>query len=153
MATYEKPIAALAAVFLLANMGYGFFGAGNATVKTPVDFSISALYYPKIMLPNTHITTRAIISNEGVLSASFVTYDYRIFDERGAETYRSPDGSYIQVLPADKEVSKYINTVMFSKAGKYKVRVTIDSEKQFDEINENNNVYETTITVTDSLPK
>ncbi|MBI4095368.1 MAG: hypothetical protein HY438_00745 [DPANN group archaeon] len=153
MATYEKYIAAIAAVFLLANISHNFLGAGSATVKMPVDFSIRALYYPKIMLPNMHITTRAVLSNKGTQSASFVTYDYRIFDERGAEVYRSPDGSYIQVLPVDTEVSRYISTVMFQKAGKYKVRVTIDSEKQFDETDETNNIYETTITVTDSLPK
>ncbi len=146
MAT-EKQIAVIAAVLVALSfvVNYNYVGTGAATVDQ-YDFSIRSVEFPAKISRWDDFTAKATFVNTRPLPATFVTYDYVISDESGRVYYRVREGPSTVQLPSGVSTSDLEKTSL-NKAGKYTVKVTIDYLNQFQEIDESNNVYTTTITV------
>ena len=151
MATYERLAAVLAVVLVVGVAGSGLF-SGAATVTSPLDFSIKDVQFPDPLMKNNPFRAKATISNSGTISAGIVTYDLRVFDDN------SPRGGRVEVfgskqfeskvtsLPANSDTVWSLVPVDLTN-GTYTFYLKIDSEGQFDETDETNNVYEMRLTI------
>lgn len=148
MAT-EKSFAvlAIAVVALSFAAGSGYFGAGTgaATVEQ-YDFSVRSVEFPAQISRWDDFTAKATFANTRPIGVTFVTYDYRIYDSQNREVFRVREGPSTVQLPIGVSTSDLEKTSL-SKAGTYKVKVTIDYLNRFIETDETNNIYETTIKV------
>ena len=150
MASYERLAAVLAVVLVVGVAGSGLF-SGAATVTSPLDFSIKAVQLPNILVKNNPFEAKAVISNTGTISATQVTYDLRVWKDdisRGrTEVFRSVQAkSKILTLPAGTDTNWTLVPVDLPN-GTYIFYLKIDSEGQFDEMDETNNVYETVLII------
>jgi len=148
MAT-EKTFAVLAIVVVAFSFaaGSGFFGVGTGAASVDqYDFTIQGVEFPAKISRWDDFTAKATFVNTRSLPATFVTYDYKITDAQGRVQYQVREGPSVVQLPTGVSTSNLEKTSL-SKAGTYKVKVTIDYLNRFAEINEDNNVYETTISV------
>ena len=151
MARQNTLIAVAVVLLVLGIAGSGLFNTGAATIKSPLDFSIKLVQFPDRMLGNTPFNPIATFVNSGSISASEVIYDLRIWKLSTVygktEVFRSlQKDSKVLTLPANKETEWSLVPVDLP-AGNYTVDLAIDSDLQFDETDETNNNYETTITV------
>ncbi|MBI4095255.1 MAG: hypothetical protein HY438_00175 [DPANN group archaeon] len=133
------------AVFLGAFGGPLLTGQHSAsTAVSPLDFSVKSVTYSdtKTGLP---FTATIVFSNSGSISASYARYNYEVFGEFGNLFYSNTD--YVQVLPASGDATVTTPAYVTMPAGKYTVRVTIDSDKNFDELDETNNKWEDSLVI------
>ncbi len=149
MADYERAAAVLAVILVVGVAGSGLF-SGAVTVS-PLDFSIKDVQFPTNLVKNSPFEAKAVISNAGTISATQVTYDLRVWkDDAGrgrTEVFRSRQfESKVLTLPANVDTLWKLVPVDLTN-GTYVFYLKIDSEGQFDETNENNNIYETTVTI------
>ncbi len=150
MATYERLAAVLAVVLVVGIAGSGLF-SGAATVTSPLDFSIKDVQFPTNLVKNNPFEAKAVILNTGTISATQITYDLRVWkDDAGrgrTEVFRSRQfESKVLTLPAGSDTVWTLVPVDLTN-GTYAFYLKIDSEGQFDETDETNNVYETTLTI------
>lgn len=149
MATHETFAAVLAVVLVIGVAGSGLLS--GAATASPLDFSIKEVQFPASLMKNTPFVAKATFSNSGTISAGQVTYDLRVWKDdaiRGrTEVFRSvQQDSKVLAMPASSEIVWSLVPIDL-KNGTYVFYLKIDSEGQFDETDETNNVYETTITV------
>lgn len=146
MAT-EKTAALLAILLVVGIVGYSFYGNSTGAASAGYyEFSIKNLSFPEKMTKDNAFRANATFVNSGTLTASFVAYDYEIFDSRGAYAYRGEiKDSYVN-LPAGSEVKHELQPVYLTN-GTYFVRLTLDSENHFSEDDEKNNQIVTNIRV------
>ncbi len=139
----------LATVFAILVVGASLFSvglSGFATVQQPMDFYVRSLDFPSNILHDNPFRGTAVFVNTGNTSATFVAYDYAIYDYRGANVYRGEiKDSYVN-LPISSAVNVTLQPVDL-KNGTYFVKLKIDSENHFVESNETNNEFVTTIRV------
>ncbi len=146
MAT-EKTAALLAIFLVVGIVGYSFYGnSTGAAAAGYYDFSIKSLDFPKNMTKDNPFRANATFVNSGTLTASFVAYDYEIFDSRGAYAYRGRIADSYANLPASSEIKHELQPVYLTN-GTYLVRLTLDSEKHFSEGDETDNQIATNIRV------
>jgi hypothetical protein len=150
MASYERLAAVLAVVLVVGVAGSGLF-SGAASVTSPLDFSIKDVQFPNTLVKNNPFEAKAVVSNSGTISASQVTYDLRVWKDdvsRGrTEVFRSVQAnSKVLTLPAGVD-TKWTLVPVDLPNGTYTFYLKIDSEGQFDETSETNNVYETTLII------
>ncbi|MBI4095366.1 MAG: hypothetical protein HY438_00735 [DPANN group archaeon] len=148
MATYEKISAVLAIFLVIGIAGYSFYG--NATQGAAAagyyEFSIKSLDFPQNITKDNPFKANATFVNSGTLTASFVAYDYEIFDSRGAYAYRGRIADSYVNLPAGSEVKHELQPVYLTN-GTYFVRLTLESENHFSEDNKSDNKIATNIRV------
>ena len=144
MATNNTLIAgiAVALVALAFVAGSGFTGAATTN---PFDFSLDNVKLPEKVIPYESFTAEATIMHAGTVSATFVDYDYRIWNAKGYEIFRTPDKSYFDLQPG-KNVIK-LTAANLPSAGTYNIEITVDDDNRYAETDEGNNKYTTTITV------
>ncbi len=150
MTSHERLAAVIVVVLVIGIAGSGLF-SGAATVTSPLDFSISDVQFPDKLVKNVPFKPQATFSNSGTISASQVTYDVRVWKDdivRGrTEVFRSVQAdSKVLALPIGADTSWTLVPVDLPN-GTYTFYLKIDSEGQFDEIDETNNVYETVLTI------
>ncbi len=143
MATNHSTYAALAVVIVIAAAGLPVL-TGHTTANY-YDFSIIDLTYPDTSIGFVRAAT-VTIYNSGTLSATYARYNYEIWDSKNAIIkYTYTD--YVPVIPAQGSTTIVTPGESGLKAGTYIVKFWIDTDKRFDEANEDNNHYEATLTV------
>jgi len=144
----EKNVAVIAAVLVALSFvaGSGFLGAstGAATSNTR-DFYVSSVSFPAKMQANVQFNGVITFTNTGSLPATGVIYDFRVWDSRGVEYYRLADGTSTTLFSGENKVK--LPTLDLPKAGTYRIKAEIDFYNRFGETDEENNIYETTISV------
>ncbi|HIH14540.1 MAG TPA: hypothetical protein HA224_04800 [Nanoarchaeota archaeon] len=144
MATNNTLVAgiAVALVALAFIAGSGFTGAATTN---QLDFSLDNVALPEKVAPYESFTAKVSIAHTGTLPATFVNYDYRIWNAQGYEIFRAADKSTVNLQPGSNVLD--LVTADLPKAGIYTVEVTIDEDHHFVETDEGNNKYTTTLTV------
>ena len=142
MATNHNSYAALAVVIVIAAAGLPVL-TGHATANY-YDFSVADLTYPDTKL-GFPLAATVTVYNAGSTSASYVRYTYEILAQNGQHRYSYQD--YIPVIPAQGSVMVTTPADTGLKAGAYMVKFLVDSDRRFDELDEADNHYETTLVV------
>ena len=150
MTSYERLAAVLVVVLVIGIAGSGLF-SGAASVTSPLDFSIKEVQFPDKLVKNSPFRPKATFSNSGTISAGQVTYDLRVWKDdavRGrTEIFRSVQAdSKVPALAVESNTVWELVPVDLAN-GTYAFYLKIDSEGQFDETDETNNVYETVLTI------
>ncbi len=134
---------AWAAIFIfLVGFASPFF-TGNA-IASPLDFSIKSVVYPSVKADMPFIAN-ITFSNSGSISATYARYKYEILGRFGNVVYSYSD--YVGVFPAKGDVLITTPAYVTIPAGKYKIKIAIDSDNAFDELDETNNVWEEDLTI------
>ena len=136
MATNQKTFALIAVLVVLASFGLGNYNTGNATAAV-FDFSVKSISMPTVSA-GWPIEGTAIIHNAGSVSASFVPYRFEVLGEANSVVFSTTSKA---TLFASKDNSAALPRIGGLPSGKYKARITLDFAQEFDEIDENNNVF------------
>ncbi len=121
------------------------------------DLAIGGVVFsPKAAYAGNQIIATVALVNNGVASARGFTTNYELFREGQARpfyTYNTANDDTSGVyyfrqhdLQPGGSAQLKIPAVSLA-AGSYKIKVTLDAEKRYEESDEGNNVYETTLTV------
>jgi subtilase family serine protease len=143
MATNHSTYAALAVIVVIAAAGLPVL-TGHATANY-YDFAVTGLTYPDTQV-GFPLAATVTVQNAGTLSATYARWNYEIWGQNNnVLVYSYQD--YVPIIPA--QGSRMITTPAYTglKAGTYTIRFWIDSDKRFDELNEENNHYETMLVV------
>ncbi len=143
MATNHNTYAALAVIVVIVAAGLPIL-TGNAAVNY-YDFAVTDLTYPDLSLGYVRAAT-VTIDNYGTTSATYVRYNYEIWDSTNAILKYSKQ-DYVSVIPASGSTVVVTPGETGLKAGTYTVKFWIDSDKRFDEPDEENNFYTTPLVV------
>jgi len=145
MATYEK-ISAIAAVLLVfAIFGAGLASTGGATANTK-DFYIKDITLPSKIANFDSFVPIGTFANTGTYTLSAVNYKYTIKDAKGNDIIRNRDTSDAVDLPAGESTHE-LAEVGLIRSGTYTFALEIDSQKEYDESDESNNVFIAAFTV------
>src|SRR3989344_515394 len=118
------------------------------------DLAVSGLKFsPARASAGQPIIATAAISNKGVVTATSFTYMYELFRAGQVNTVYKYTNEYndfpskTKIVLAAGEVKQVAMPAVSLGAGEYRVKLSLDFRERFNEADETNNIYETTLTV------
>ena len=136
MATNQKTFAIIAVLVVLASFGLSNYNTGNATAAV-FDFSVTSVSVPAAH-SDSPISATAIMRNTGTVSASFISYKYDILNPQGSVVFGTNDKA---TLFAGKNTIIALPKIGGLPAGNYSVRINLDYNNRFHELDETNNIF------------
>src|SRR3989344_2523893 len=134
MATNQKTFALIAVLVVIASFGASYI-TGNATAST-TDFSVTSVSVPPAR-SDSPIEATALMHNAGTVSASFILYQYDILGSQGSVVFGTNE---MATMFAGQDTKIALPKIGGLPAGKYNVRITLDYNERFDELDETNNI-------------
>ena len=111
---------------------------------------------PKVVYAGDPIVAAITVKNDGVTAIRGFTINYEVFREGAPKAFyiynvRNEESSVIsyfrQYERQPGESKEFRMPAISASAGTYKIKITLDAEKLYNEVDETNNIYETTFAV------